>query len=145
MLNYLYFYESMVRVMCISQVVCVLILEYFTYVSVVEKKMPPLFAVLSSVLCFEFIFSATHKCNSLCHEAITVQVTISGVCSTFFRFQLEFHDINLVKLWTGESMKIYRSFVTTIWNQVMSLLSVKLRGTHVVSCTVMATWHRVLH
>ena len=26
---------------------------------VIEKKMPPLFAVLSSVLCFEFIFSAT--------------------------------------------------------------------------------------
>ena len=43
---------------------------------VVRKKMPPLFSVLSSVLCFEFIFSATHKCNTLCHEAITVQVTI---------------------------------------------------------------------
>ena len=43
---------------------------------VIEKKMLPLFAVLSLVLCFEFIFSATHKCNTLCHEAITVQVTI---------------------------------------------------------------------
>ena len=42
-------------------------------------------------------------------------------------------------------MNIYRSFVTIIWNQVMSLLSVKLTGTHLVSCTVMATWHRVLH
>ena len=40
-------------------------------------------------------------------------------------------------------MNIYRSFVTTIWNQVMSLLSVKLSGTHLVSCTVMATWHSV--
>ena len=39
----------------------------------------------------------------------------------------------------------HRSFVTTIWNQVISLLSVKLSGTHLVSCTVMATWHRVLH
>ena len=52
---------------------------------------------------------------------------------------------NLVKLWTGKSMNIHRSFVTTIWNQVMSLLSVKLSGTHRVSCTVMVTWHRVLH
>ena len=43
---------------------------------VVRKKMPPLFSVLSSVLCFEFIFSATHKCNTLCHVAITVQATI---------------------------------------------------------------------
>ena len=41
-------------------------------------------------------------------------------------------------------MKICRSFVTTIWNQVMSLLSVKLSGTHLVNCTVMATWHRVV-
>ena len=97
------------------------------------------------VCCFEFIFSATHKCNTLCHEAITVQVTIFWVYSTFFGFQLEFHDVNLVKLWTGKSMKIYRSFVTTIWNQVMSLMSVKLSGTHLVSCTVIATWHRVLH
>ena len=40
-------------------------------------------------------------------------------------------------------MNIYRSFVATIWNQVMSLLSVKLSGTHLVSCTVMATWHSV--
>ena len=50
-----------------------------------------------------------------------------------FGFQLEFHDVNLVKLWTGKSMNIYRSFVTTIWNQVMSLLSVKLSKTHLVS------------
>ena len=98
-----------------------------------------------AVCCLLFIFSATHKCNTLCHEAITVQVTIFWVCSTFFGFQLEFHDVNLVKLWTGKSMKIYRSFVTTIWNQVTSLLSVKLSRTHLVSCTVMATWHRVLH
>ena len=32
--------------------------------------------VCSLVCCFEFIFSATHKYNTLCHEAITVQVTI---------------------------------------------------------------------
>ena len=112
---------------------------------VVDKNMLSLFAVCSLVCCLLFIFSATHKCNTVCHEAITVQVTIFWVCSTFFGFQLEFHDVNLVKLWTGKSMKIYRSFVTTIWNQVMSLLSVKLSGTHLVSCTVMATWHRVLH
>ena len=66
--------------------------------NIVGKKMPSLFSVLSSVLCFEFIFSATHKCNTLCHEAITVQVTIFGVCSTFFGFQLEFHEVNLVQL-----------------------------------------------
>ena len=168
----------------------------FVCLWVVGKKMLPLFTVLSSVLCFEFIFSATHKCNTLCHEAITVQVTIFWVCSTFFGFQLEFHDVNLVKtsigssgwvgggqetwnlcchlwwpsfLWlvctglrgtmapsappwirycklcTGKSINIYRSFATTILNQVMSLLSVKLSWTHLVSCTVIATWHRVLH
>ena len=63
----------------------------------------------------------------------------------FFGFQLEFPDVNLVKLWTGKSVNTYRSFVTTIWNQVMSLLSVKLSETHLVSCTVMATWHSELH
>ena len=75
--------------------------------------MPPLFAILSSVLCLEFIFSATHKCNNLCHEAITVQVTIFWVCSTFFGFQLEFYDVNIVKLWTGKSMNIY------VWFQLI--------------------------
>ena len=44
----------------------------------------------------------------------------------FLDSQLEFHDVNLVKLWTGKSMNIYRSLVIKIWNQAMSLLSVKL-------------------
>ena len=90
-------------------------------------------------------FSATRKCYSLRACSITVQVTIFCVCSTFFGFQLEFLDVNLVKLWTGKSMNTYGSFVTTIWNQVMSLLSVKLSETHLVSCTVMATWRSELH
>ena len=64
-----------------------------------------LFWVLFSVLS---LFLVQHtSATLLCHEAITVQVTTFWVCSTFFGFQLEVHDVNLVKLWTGKSMNIY--------------------------------------
>ena len=128
-------------------------------------RMPPLTAThpppccrkkrAATVLCFEFrslfrvYFWVLHtkeiSATRYAHAPLRCKSPFFECVALFFGFQLEFHDVNLVKLWTGKPMNIHRSFVTTIWNQVMSLLSVKLSGTHLVSCTVMATWHRVLH
>ena len=96
-----------------------------------------LFGVLFSVLSLFLVQHASATIYAM--RPLQCKSPFFECVAPFLDSSCNFMMSNLVKLWTGKSMNIHRSFVTTIWNQVMSLLSVKLSGTHLVSCTVMAT------